>query len=65
MKESEEVYKFFESKPILVVTNSGFRYHTENMKVLDDSIFFTDNRGQQIIIKISEVKFIQEVNNDN
>ena len=66
MKESKEVYKFFESKPILIITNAGFRYHTSDMEVLDDdSIFFTDNRSQQIIIKFSEINFIQEVGDGN
>ncbi len=62
MEESTEVYKFFESKPILIVTNSGFRYHSSDMMVLagKNAIFFTDNRNQKILIAFSEIKFIQE-----
>jgi hypothetical protein len=59
--ESKQVYKFFENKPILVITISNFKYHTSNLHVLDDSVFFTDNRQQQILLKFSEIKFIQEV----
>jgi hypothetical protein len=64
MKESKQVYKVFENKKVLIITNSNFKYHTSNLKVLDTQILFTDRLGQQILLSFSEIAFIQEVKNE-
>lgn len=65
MEESNQIYKRFENKSIFILTKSGFRYHTDNFKILNNySASFIDNRGQEIFISFSEIKFIQEVIGD-
>ena len=60
MEESKEVFKSFEGKSCLVITKSNFKYHADKLKVLEDAIFFTDNRGSQIMLSFEEIKFISE-----
>lgn len=60
MEDRKELYKNFEGKPVLIITNSDFKYHTNNLKCLDDSISFTDKFGKLIIISYYEIKMIVE-----
>jgi len=61
MEERKQIYKGFESKRIFLITQSNFKYHTSDLKVLDDCVVFTDNRGQKIMLDFDEIKFCQEV----
>ena len=61
MKERKQIYKTFEGKKILIITQSNFKYHTSNLQVFSDCVKFTDNRDQEIFLDINEIKFIQEV----
>lgn len=61
MEENKKTYKSFEGKKVLVLTNSNFKYNTNNLKVLDNAIFFVDKFGNELLISFSEIKLIQEV----
>tara|TARA_Y100000310_G_scaffold103891_1_gene102223 strand:+ start:263 stop:454 length:192 start_codon:yes stop_codon:yes gene_type:complete len=61
MKGRKEIYKSLERKNIFLITKSNFKYHTSDLKVLDDCVVFTDNRGQKIILDLNEISFCQEV----
>ena len=65
MEERKELYKSFEDKHILIITQSNFKYHTKNLQVFDTCIKFTDNRGQEILLDFSEIKFISEVSSND
>ncbi len=64
MEERKQLFKSFENKHILIITQSDFKYHTHNLKVLEDAVVFTDNRNQQIMLSLSEIKLMQEVKNN-
>ncbi|MDO8623300.1 MAG: hypothetical protein Q7R52_03565 [archaeon] len=61
MEESKDVYKVFERKKVLILTNSNFKFSTNNLKVLDNGIFFKDKFGKEILLSFSEIRLIQEV----
>ena len=65
MEESKNLYKSFQGKKCLIITNSNFKYNTKYLEVFEDKISFIDNRGNKTVISFSEIQFIQEVNNDN
>ena len=60
MEERTQIFKSFEGKKVVIKTNSDFVYHTDNLLVYENSVFFIDNRGQETLLSFSEIKFIQE-----
>jgi len=63
MKESQEVYKFFEGKKVLIITNSGFTYNTDCLNLAANGLLFKDKFRKQIFLKFEEVKVVEEVSN--
>jgi hypothetical protein len=62
MNQLNKVYKSFEGKKVLIITNSNFKYTSSDFKCLDDEFCsFTDNRGRFFVISMHEIKMIQEV----
>jgi hypothetical protein len=61
MKEIKEVYKVFENKKVLILTNSNFKFNTSNLQVLETGVFFKDKFGKEILLSFSEISCIQEV----
>jgi len=62
MDERKQVYKDFEGKQVLILTNSNFKFNTSNLKVLDTGIVFTDKFGKKILLSFDEIRCIQESN---
>lgn len=62
MEECKELFKSFEGKSVIIKTQNNFIYHTSHLNVHVDSVSFVDIRGHQVILSLTEIKFISEEN---
>jgi hypothetical protein len=60
MEERKQIYKRFEGKKVLILTNSNFKFNTNHLQVLDNGLFFIDKFGKEILLAFSEIRLIQE-----
>lgn len=56
-------FEDFEGKAVLIITNSGFNYHTDKLEVFENHIRFLDKYNCSFFLVNSEVKIIQEIKN--
>lgn len=54
----------YERKPVLIILKNGFTYKTSSLKVIGDSISFTDKYNQDCLIAISEICSVQGIQNE-
>jgi len=53
--------KKYENKKILIVLKNNYKYKTNKIQILDNSLFFVDKFGAECVVALSEIASVQEV----
>lgn len=65
MEEINQLYKSFEGKRILILTKQKLHYDAKVISVSQNEILFFDKFANKILLPISEIIQITEVENAN